>query len=409
MAFADRYLQKHAAGKPLIGIEPGADLRHIVAIPATRESGLTKCLDSLFLCDPPGAPTEVIVLINTAENSDPDTLQLNRKVHQEATAWAKEHRREDLVFHILLAEDLPARHYGAGLARKMVMDEAVHRFDALDRSDGVIVSLDADCTVERNYLSAVVQHFKSQPATHGCSIAFEHPKSGSEFPPEVYEAIKNYELHQRYYLAAVRYTGYPYAYHTVGSCFAVRAGVYCSQGGMSRRQAGEDFYFIQKVAMQGRWSECNNTTVYPSPRPSDRVPFGTGPAVKRQLEAQSTQHSGGTPHSTDIPWFPTHHPELFEMVKALYDLIPGYYAANDPASLNNALHPLLQQYMTECGFDELVAEIRANVASQAAFRERFFRKFNMLWLLQWLHFGRERGFGDVKLTEVLYNSFYNEK
>lgn len=409
MAFADRYLQKHASGKPLIDAQPGADIRHIVAIPATRESGLTKCLDSLFSCDPPRHPAEVIVLINSAENSDPATIELNRETHREALAWTEQHRRSDLIFQIALVEDLPAKHYGAGLARKLVMDEAVRRFDVLGRSDGVIVSLDADCTVAPNYLSAVIQHFENQTGTDGCSIAFEHPKSGSDFPPGVYEAIKNYELHQRYYLAAVRYTGYPWAYHTVGSCFAVRAGVYCSQGGMSRRQAGEDFYFIQKVAMQGRWSECNTTTVYPSPRPSDRVPFGTGPAVKRQLEAQSTQHSGGTPHTTDTPGFHTYHPELFEIVKAFYDRIPGYYEAKDPVALNNALHPLLQQYITVCGFDEMVEEIRANVASQAAFRERFFRKFNMLWLLQWLHFGRDRGFGDVKLTKVLYNRFHNEK
>ena len=106
----------------------------------------------------------------------------------------------------------------------------------------------------------------------------------SIFPPRTYHAIALYELHLRYYLHSVRSTGYPHAFHTVGSAFAVRADIYCQEGGMNRRQGGEDFYFIQKVAQRGSWSECNETCVYPSPRPSDRVPFGTGPAVARLID-----------------------------------------------------------------------------------------------------------------------------
>ena len=60
----------------------------------------------------------------------------------------------------------------------------------------------------------------------GCTIYFEHPIEGDEYPPEVYDAIIQYELYLRYYLQALRYTGYPYATHTVGSCFAVKASVY---------------------------------------------------------------------------------------------------------------------------------------------------------------------------------------
>ena len=97
------------------------------------------------------------------------------------------------------------------------------------------------------------------------------PSPFESFEPVVYDAITQYELHLRYYLNAVRSTGYPYAYHTVGSSFTVRADVYCKEGGMNRRQGGEDFYFIQKVAQRGNFSECNATRVVASPRPSDRV------------------------------------------------------------------------------------------------------------------------------------------
>ncbi len=56
---------------------------------------------------------------------------------------------------------------------------------------------------------------------------------------------------------------------------------------MNRRQAGEDFYFIQKLVPAGGYFNLNSTTVYPSPRASSRVPFGTG-ASMRKLSAETS-------------------------------------------------------------------------------------------------------------------------
>ena len=43
------------------------------------------------------------------------------------------------------------------------------------------------------------------------------------------------------------FVGYPDSIYTIGSAFAVRAEAYMKQGGMNRRQAGEDFYFLYKL------------------------------------------------------------------------------------------------------------------------------------------------------------------
>ena len=66
------------------------------------------------------------------------------------------------------------------------------------------------------------------------------------------EAIMKYELYLRYYRLALEYTGHPHAYHCIGSAFAVRTLDYVAQGGMNKRQAGEDFYFLQKLIATGR-------------------------------------------------------------------------------------------------------------------------------------------------------------
>jgi hypothetical protein len=59
----------------------------------------------------------------------------------------------------------------------------------------------------------------------------------------------------------------------------VKSSAYQKYGGMAPRQAGEDFYFINKIAMHGNVGEINDTTIFPSSRISDRVPFGTGDAL----------------------------------------------------------------------------------------------------------------------------------
>jgi hypothetical protein len=67
----------------------------------------------------------------------------------------------------------------------------------------------------------------------------------------VARAITSYELHLRYLVHAMRWAGHPFAYQTVGSSMAVRRKAYLSLGGMNTRQAGEDFYFLQKFIEVG--------------------------------------------------------------------------------------------------------------------------------------------------------------
>ena len=163
MGFAEGYLQKHAIGQTLIQSVPDPDLYSIIAIPAYNESGLSTCLDSLFSCNMPDQPVEIIVLINAGEDTPREIIELNRKTHREVTAWSAAHIRKGFTVHPVLLEKLPRKHFGAGLARKLVMDEAVRRFNQLDRPEGIILSLDADTLVEQNYLQEVTRLFERSP------------------------------------------------------------------------------------------------------------------------------------------------------------------------------------------------------------------------------------------------------
>lgn len=388
MGFADAYLLKAGLRKALIDPAPHTDLRITVTIPVYNESGLERCLDSLFQCscgtgtdDPAGFHAEVLIMINAPSEAPGTILEQNRITLEDTRRWIAAHPHPSIVFHVWLDHSFGEKEAGVGTARKILMDEAVRRFNMLERPGGIIASMDADAVVQPNYLEALVQHFvPAGSGPDGCAVRFEHPLAGDQFSPGVYAAITQYELHLRYYLQSVRFTGYPYAYHTVGSAFAVRSDIYCMEGGMNRRTGGEDFYFIQKVAQRGHFSQCNSTCVVPSPRPSDRVPFGTGPVVSKLVESEDV--------------LKTYNIHPFVMLKRLFeDLIrTGNLNENPPEPLHS--------FLEEQQFDAALEEIRSNSASAEAFRKRFWRWFNMFRILKFIHFARERGYPDIPAGEA---------
>jgi len=411
MGFADAYLRKAGLREALIEPEPHSGLYISVTIPVYKESGLERCLDSLFQCTVNASfHAEVLILINAPADAPAEVLKQNQATLEAAQSWIADHPHPSMEFFVWLDHSFGKKEAGVGTARKILMDEAARRFSFLDRPEGIIACMDADATVESNYLETLLSHFQvsvsgqktKAPGDKGtagtrkdpgsnppdaCSIRFAHPLKGEEYSQEVYHAIAQYELHLRYYLQSLRSTGYPNAYHTVGSSLAVRADIYCLEGGMNRRQAGEDFYFIQKLAQRGNYSECNATCVFPSPRPSDRVPFGTGLAVSRLLQEGEVLKS--------------YHPEPFQMLQRLFRRTEALFEPEtDPGSVLQGLPPLLLEFLSEQKFTQAVIEIRSNSASPAAFSKRFWRWFNMFRIMKFLHFAREGGYADVPVNQA---------
>jgi len=173
--------------------------------------------------------------------------------------------------------ELPAKG-GVGLARKIGFDLALTRLN-YRQADPLLISLDADTLVRPDYLPSLRRHFQGAKVP-GAVIPFCHQRGPT---PEQDRAIRRYELFLRAYVLGLSRAGSPYAFHTVGSAMACRAGFYARMGGMNVRKAGEDFYFLQHLAKTGGIAQVKGTVVYPSARTSNRVPFGTGRSVSRLL------------------------------------------------------------------------------------------------------------------------------
>lgn len=197
---------------------------------------------------------------------------------------------------------------GVGLARKIGFDLCLPSLDWQKRP--FLISLDADTEVQSDYLDALFKHF-AEPKSHAVTIPFKH-KSESE---EEEAAIRRYELYLRSYVYGLKLAGSPYAYISLGSAFACTAEAYIRAGGMNRRLAGEDFYFLQQLRKTSTISELAGTVVYPSARISERVPFGTG----RVVQAQTI--SGTSP-------FTFCDSASFNKLKLLLDLVSSSWQEN---------------------------------------------------------------------------------
>jgi len=356
------YLRKHQLAPLQIRAAPDPELGAVVVIPSRDEPQVIETLASLCACQSPDCGVEVLLVVNGAADADPSERARNAQSARQARDFAASGQcPPGLRIQVLEYPDLTPREAGVGLARRLGMDEALARLDRVGREDAPIIGLDADCRVAKNYLVAIVKHFRTQPRTNACSIYFEHPLDGSEAPP-VYRAIAEYELYLRYFRLALARAGYPFAHHTLGSCMAVRAGAYLACGGMNRRQAAEDFHFLSKLMLQGGFSDLNGTCVYPGSRQSQRVPFGTGHAVRKRLREAALL---------------VYAPEVFDAIAAVVRAVSAW-AGQGPVHLE----PAVEDYFQARGLAARLAEVRRETASAGAFEKRLYRWLNPLCMVR---------------------------
>jgi hypothetical protein len=346
---------------------PLSNLKMLIVIPCLAESGIGRTLEALRQNIGYDSSVECLIVVNHSEAASSESKAVNTDILE---TLLKDKERLDLAkikFIPIKAFDLPVKKAGVGLARKTGMDLAVVRLkQAGNFKEGIIICLDGDCTVSKNYLSEIEKYF-AQTKANGCSIYFEHPLDG-----ENSTGIIDYELFLRYYTDALRWCGFPYAYQTVGSSMAVSAEAYEKQGGMNTRQAGEDFYFLNKIIQLEQYGDLTTTTVYPSPRQSERVPFGTG---REMMEWERTQQ------------LLAYHPDLFIELKKILSVIDQLRDCNNAIGLlkEHKIHSAFITWLEVQELNKAVMEAQMHTASLGAFRKRFFVWMNAFRIMKMLN------------------------
>lgn len=332
------YLNKRGAGKPWqINTPPSRRFDGAIVIPSLAEAAnLPQTLESLSR-NPADLLDRfmILIVVNQRADAPEEDTTSNRTTLENLPFWQQQYGLNNLfwVDAASAGNELPPKQ-GVGLARKIGLDLALAFLDYSD-GDPLLICLDADTLVQPDYLAAITSHFSSSSAG-GASIPYRHRPAAD---PAGQSAIDRYELFLRVYVFGLELAGSPYAFHTVGSAMACRASAYVGSGGMNRRLAGEDFYFLQQVHKTSGVASLSGTIVHPSPRSSHRVPFGTGRSVGDML-------SDGEQRLL------FYQPVVFSIVGDWLGFVADHPEADASAILAAAaaIDPVLGVFMGEIGF-----------------------------------------------------------
>jgi len=212
--------------------------------------------------------TLVIVVVNHSKDADNYFKNDNEKTLQ-FLSTSKYIFTLGIVDAATQGLELPSKQAGVGLARKIGMDLALPH---LKNNKSFIFSTDADTIVDNHYFNAVIDYFNQYNA-EAAVVGFSH------FPREnttLGHLIKEYEKFLLLTARKIKEAGSPYGYVAMGSTIVCTANAYTAVGGMSRKKATEDFYFLQELAKFCGVHTIPDILVYPSSRPISRVYLGTG-------------------------------------------------------------------------------------------------------------------------------------
>jgi hypothetical protein len=399
----NKYFNKKFSAKWNLEWNQKEGIENVVVIPAISEyENIKTLLASLSKNDQHILDnTLILFVINNLHSSSEEVKNNNKK----SIDFLREliHNRSLLALNNFLLDkqiqlglvdasskgnELNDKTGGVGLARKIGMDLSLKVFDYSSQKMKIIISLDADCTVEENYMSAITDAFNDLNLS-AATIEFLH-RTDSESNTET---IIGYEIFLRYYVIGLFFAKSHFAYHTIGSAFACDSEAYIKVGGMNTRQAAEDFYFLQKLAKISKINKINRTVVYPSARQSWRVPFGTGNSV--------TQFQNGKKQ------FLLYDPKVFVILKQWIKLFNSDEALNTEVLLRRSkdIHIELYNYFIQKDFSAKWEKILGNCNSERQLNYQRINWFDAFNTLKLIHHLRDTAFPMKEAESALENMF----
>lgn len=274
------------------------------------------------------------------------------------------------------------KHSGVGWARKTLFDTIL----SVAASEDIIVSLDADTRISPHYLASVRHTFARRPDIPALAVPYFHPLASNE-PTD--RAILRYEFYMRNYAINLLRIGSPYGFTALGSAIAMRANALRKIGGITPLKSGEDFYLMQKFRKMAPIGLYNKESVFPATRPSDRVDFGTGPAIIKGVKGNWSA-------------YPIYHYSLFQSIEETYHHISELFDHHIDTSFlhflqNNNTNTTVAKNQTD-----IWQSIRQNVKDLPHFEQAFHEKADGLRILQFLR--QKQKENPMRDEEALYDN-----
>ncbi len=400
-----KYLSKYNAGLWKLEFSGTKYFNNIVVVPAIHEyKNIINLLKSFAQNDNKYFnQTLVIFVVNNLKSSHEDVMSDNRKSLELLRDIIFNKSDGDLTDRIGSAGlnvglidasskglELPEKDGGVGLARKIGMDLALTHFDYSNSEKKILICLDADCTVENNYLSAIAQSF-NQSNIHAAYVDYEHILPPSE---KEQHAIICYEIFLRYYVLGLIFADSPFAFPTIGSTMICDYESYIRIGGMNKKKAAEDFYFMEKLAKITNIKKIGSTKVYPASRGSWRVPFGTGQRVNRYFAGTHNEYLLYNPKSFDVlkKWL-----HCFNALEIL--------GADEYLKKAKEIDPALHSFLIENSFQDSWGKIILNSKTNEQIQKQKMIWFDGFRTLKLIHYLRDNGFALVNMFDALDEMF----
>ena len=362
------YLKKRGITGPWkIAPKPNQNFDQAVIIPAFGES---EYLPTTLLSINENNPsllknTLVVVVINNAEDSPAEICRDNQ--HCFKLLNSSEYRFSlGIVDAYSKGLALSHKHAGVGLARKIGMDLILPH---LATPQSLIFCTDADIIVNKRYLEIVLEYFHTNNAK-AAMVGFQHLESTDS---KLEKAIRQYEKYLLTTAQNMRDAGSPYGYVAMGSTMVCTAAAYCAVGGMPRKKATEDFYFLQELTKYCGVETIPETLVFPSSRPISRVYLGTGfrmQQIQKGFDLQKLYYSD----------------TAFSILKQWLKL--GSTARKVELSIilqeTKNIDPKLKVFLQNEGIDNIWGKLQNNTPSKFHFNKQFHRWFDGLKTIRFL-------------------------
>lgn len=349
------------------------ELDCIIVIPSYKETFQDLQKTIISITSNKNAPCYYIyILVNYKSTDDYHIKEESAQLSKQLKEYVKALSLPIIVFQ----KELTGKNAGVGLARKLLMDTALLTFNSQSKN-GLIINLDADTTVQDNYLKEISEHFLREDKMEAASIAFHHPDAIDSNP------ILYYELHLRYFINMQRWVELPYAYQTIGSAMAVRSYAYAKEGGMNVRKAGEDFYFMHKFSKNHSLQDICKTYVYPSGRVSDRVPFGTGRAITKIAE-------GG------LSTYNTYNPASFIVIKNWVSTVEHSLATSTQKPIKSE-DTIWENFLAAQSWMATYTRLVNSSGDPATRIKNYYNWFDAFLLMKGLHFLRDNAYPNVSI------------
>ena len=257
---------------------------------------------------------------------------------------------------------------GVGLARKIGVDIASYLYHQDRIRSPWVHSTDADVYLPSPYPCSEIS-MVTDDDTAACIYPFQHipvqhlpiqhspiqhssiQHSSIQHSPmnkhEIFQqddkaliwASRLYDFKMAHYMLGLQWAKSPYAFYSLGSTIAVHATYYCAVGGFPRRSGGEDFYLLNKLAKVGKIQNLSSSPIKIQARLSQRVPFGTGPALTTLSQLASSDLQSLAQH----PYF--YHPKSFLLLKSLIHYLKNLWQVEERKQPQHIDLTALNQYL----------------------------------------------------------------